>query len=212
MGKIIDLTGQRFGRLRALECVGFDKRHNRRWRCACDCGQGTVTITTKLRSGKKRSCGCLPRASVTQRNLTHGLRYAPEYRAWNQLRSRCSNPSNKHFKHYGGRGIRCCERWSSFENFYADMGPKPSPQHSIDRVNNDGNYEPGNCRWATRLEQANNTSATRWIRHDGRAQSLPSWARDTGLMRKTIACRLDRGWPPEPALTAPIRSTEGAPR
>jgi hypothetical protein len=120
------------------------------------------------------------------------------------MRKRCFDPSNKCFAHYGGRGIRVCKRWKTFEHFFVDMGPRPSPEHSLDRIDNDGHYSPDNCRWATRLEQANNKTATHWISHDGRTQSLASWARETGIGFSTIRYRLNSGWPVSRALeTAP---------
>jgi hypothetical protein len=116
------------------------------------------------------------------------------------MRKRCFDPSNKRFAHYGGRGIRVCKRWKTFEHFFVDMGPRPSPEHSLDRIDNDGHYSPDNCRWATRLEQANNKTATHWISHDGRTQSLASWARETGIGFSTIRYRLNSGWPASRAL------------
>jgi hypothetical protein len=202
----LDLAGQRYGMLQVLEFVGANKRQGRLWRCACDCGREKVTNTSRLRNGQTRSCGCLVRALTTQRNLTHGLRYTPEYVAWRSMRGRCSNLSDQNYKRYGGRGICVCERWERFENFYADVGPRPSAGHSIERVNNELGYSPDNCVWATPLAQANNTRRTRLISHGGRTQSLSAWARESALPLSTIKSRLDHGWTPERALTASIRS------
>ena len=203
MGKKLDLTGQRFGMLRALECVGLNKRHQRRWRCICDCGRVKVIQSHDLRkSGGTKSCGCL-RHRPNLRNLTHGQSNTAEYRIWRGMWTRCSNPSSTSFKHYGSRGIKVCDRWSIFETFFADMGARPSPDHTIERVNNERGYSPDNCVWETQLAQQNNKSTTRWISHDGRTQSLTFWVRETGIGAMTIKYRIDHGWTPERALTKP---------
>ena len=154
-----DLTGERFGRLIAIKRLGEEYRENRgRWICICDCGNPTSTKTHSLTSGATKSCGCLGdevRADNRNKHRTHGLRKTPEYNIWNLMRNRCLNPNATSYKHYGGRGISLCERWLKFENFYADMGPRPLGL-TLDRINVDGDYEPGNCRWATWIEQCRN--------------------------------------------------------
>jgi hypothetical protein len=162
----LDLTGQRFGRLIALRRAGFivhGKNRRIAWLCECDCGKRITVSSMVLRTKNTKSCGCLSR-EASARNIAlydgtkhgHARRDAvtKTYRSWNGMIERCRNPNNRRFKYYGGRGIKVCKRWlNSFENFYADMGDRPEG-HTLDRKNNDGNYTPKNCRWATIAEQA----------------------------------------------------------
>ena len=140
--------GQRFGRLTVEEHVRGET-----WLMRCDCGNRIDALTSNLKAKRTQSCGCYRR----ERSVTHGWSRTREYRIWNAMRYRCENPKNTAFPHYGGRGITVCERWQRFENFLADMGPAPSRDHSIDRINVNGGYHPENCRWATQAEQKRNT-------------------------------------------------------
>lgn len=153
-----DLTGSKFHRLTVIERVAQDGKGPVKWLCRCNCGKEIVVESYQLTTGGTKSCGCLRVENFVGMSTKHGMRKAPEYNSWDAMIQRCCNPNTKRYHYYGGRGITVCERWrNSFENFYADMGPKPTPKHSIDRINNDGNYEPGNCRWATQSEQNFNT-------------------------------------------------------
>jgi hypothetical protein len=170
--RVQDVRGDRFGRLTVESYVGPHQRGVKsRWLCHCDCGQETIVAIDQLRRGKTKSCGCFRAEATRDRRLGSGNRgggdykgHPAEYFCRINIVSRCQNPLNKDFKSYGGRGITVCSRWlhgengkSGFDCFLEDMGPRPDPKLSIDRINNHGNYEPGNCRCATWTEQANNT-------------------------------------------------------
>lgn len=199
MAKLIDLTGQVFDRLMVLGRAP-NSGHNACWRCECRCGTKTIVEGGHLRSGGTRSCGCYHLELVT----IHGGRKTGTYRSWTSMIGRCRNHRRLDYPRYGGRGIRVCDRWMSFELFLKDMGSRPSSDHSLDRIDNAGDYEPNNCRWATRFEQQNNCRSNRIIKHDGKEQTLAQWSRVTGIGSTTLRSRLNRGWPVSKALTEPV--------
>lgn len=207
-----DLTGKRFGRLVALYRVkdyvhpGGDRKAM--WLCECSCGGKREIRAHTLKSGFTQSCGCLSVESA-RRNKTHGLSKTKAYTAWSSMKNRCYNKKCENFKHYGGRGISVCSRWkNSFALFMSDMGNPPSEKHSIGRIDNNKNYEPGNCRWETQKEQTRNQRANVIIEAFGKTQCVAAWAEELGIRPQTIYCRISRGWTGERLLIGPLDARE----
>jgi hypothetical protein len=203
----IDLTGRRYVRLLVIAPAGKDSHNNFLFKCLCDCGKVVVKRGSHLRLHSVQSCGCLGRELAASRNkllfLRHGLCGSPTYESWSAMLARCTYVRHPAWDRYGGRGITVCEKWKSFENFLVDMGLRPEGA-TIDRIDNDKNYEPGNCRWATPSEQQNNMSTNRVLEWNGTKQTLSQWARITGIKNTTISERLKRGWSVEDALSKKV--------
>ncbi len=197
-----DLTAQSFDRLTVLRFAGY-VHGNAYWTCQCSCGTTKDIGASSLRDENTRSCGCLRRESTRKNKTIHGKRHTPEYRAWHHIRQRCENPSDAAYNRYGGRGITVCEAWHDFATFYEDMGPRPSPEHSIDRRDNNGSYEKTNCYWATDTEQARNKRNNHLLTFNGITQCLEAWSVLQGLRPETIRSRLHKGCSIEEALTVP---------
>ena len=201
-----DLTGQKFGR---LEVQGFAGSVNKKltWNCICVCGNTKIVLGCSLRNGHTQSCGCLAKEG---NHTTHGHKRnkipSKEYRACIQMKNRCFNINYPGYKNYGGRGIIVCPKWiESFESFYRDMGDCPNGM-SLDRKDNDGNYEPENCRWATQRQQQNNKRNNDKISYKGETKTQAQWARSLGMNASTLRKRLHGlGWSEERALTYPVR-------
>jgi len=207
-----DLTGRKFRLLMVIKYVGRDKNRNSLWLCHCECGKETITCSAYLKNGDTKSCGCLNSKTTVARNTTHNLYGTPEHRNWTAMIARCENPNVKVFHNYGGRGIRVCERWrTSFAAFYQDMGLRPTAQHTVDRFPDpDGNYEPDNCRWATRAEQSRNQKRNRLLTFNGKVRCLQDWATLSGISAASISKRLKKGWTVEQALSTPTRGKPGS--
>lgn len=195
-----DLTGKRIDRLVVLCCVD---QVDLEWSCRCDCGSIVVRVYKTLISKRKnKSCGCRKKELCQISSTKHHMASSSMYPVWNMMKQRCSNPNNPDFHNYGGRGIAVCERWQSFENFYADMGPCPGPGFSLDRFpDQNGNYEPGNCRWADTRQQQQNKRSNRNIEHNGQTRCLTEWARIFRLDVKLIHSRLTAGYSFQQAIS-----------
>jgi hypothetical protein len=210
MGRLIDLTGRRFGRLVVTRRGPTDARGEAHWDCVCDCGGLASPAGYALRVGASTSCGCFHNEVTGGINRTHGKTRTPTYLAWNNMRRRCQDPENPNYRSYGARGISVCDRWQIFENFLADMGERPARGLELDRIDNDGNYEPGNCRWATRMQQAENKTTNRRLTIDGETKTVSEWGRLTGLGLKRISARINKlGWTPERAILEPVHASKG---
>ena len=195
MGAFIDMTGLVFDQLTVVELDSNRKGTGAYWYCQCSCGRMVSIWGANLRNGNTKRCG-----GVGCRG-THHLTDTPEYYVWAQILQRCWNPNNCNYRRYGSRGIRVCKRWQKFDNFIADMGERPSSKHSIERKNNNGNYTPRNCKWATKREQVRNTRRNFVISAFGKTQCVSDWWRETGISIATLTYRIRKGIKPERALT-----------
>ncbi len=179
------LTGQKINQLSVIEVVYRSRAYY--LRCLCDCGEEKVIKAYDVVNGKSKSCGC---GRTNVHTIIHGCagsNKTPEYTAWKNIKSRCYNSKHEHYKNYGGRGITVCDRWlSSFENFLADVGLRPSNNYTIERTNNNGNYEPDNCKWATRREQANNKRNSFQVTFNGQTKSISDWSDELGFSRQVL--------------------------
>lgn len=195
-----DLQNKVFGRLTALRDTGARKDTSVVWECLCSCGKLTETTAHSLKRGATRSCGCL-RAELGVAIKKHGKSSSPEYGVWEGMIARCGNKDRPNFHLYGGRGIAVCDRWKSFENFFADMGLKPSAGWSLDRIDNEQGYSPENCRWATRAEQSRNMRRNVWVEIEGRRMILKDACDLLQLPYKRVEARRRKcGWTTEEAL------------
>ena len=204
------IPGEVFHKLTVLEQVASHPiSKNRMVRCACACGNEAVKDWSSVWRGKTRSCGCM-KADKARANgyasKTHGKRHSREYAIWRGLHTRCYNVSDPGYRNYGALGIKVCDRWHKFENFYADMGDRPTPGHSIDRIDVDGSYSPENCRWATNAEQQRNKRNTVWVEWNGERLCVRDWEDRLGFPKEVVYSRLKNGWPVERAMTEPLHT------
>jgi hypothetical protein len=202
--QIIDISHQKFGRLLVIGYVGT-KHERPQWLCLCDCGKYTVASGKYIRKGKTISCGCFRQEVTGAKKRTHGQTQTDEYIVWAGMCARCRNENHIAYQNYGGRGIKVCNRWQNFENFLSDMGKRPTSRHSIDRIDNGGDYCPENCRWATVKEQNNNARSNRILDFDGKSMNIAQWADFLDISRSAITNRLRYGWTVERTLSEPVR-------
>ncbi len=197
-----DVSGQKFGRLTALEHIA-----DRKWKCRCDCGKEVIVSKVHLGNGHTKSCGCLSKEVTSKRSKNaaiHGMCNSSEYQSWQSMLERCYNERNHNFPKYGGAGITVCDHWkTSFVNFLADMGLKPTPKHTIDRIDGKSGYCPENCRWATPLEQANNRQNNRRFCFLGITHSIREWSEITGISYSILWNRSKNQWSAQRALLTP---------
>ena len=213
MGISKDLSGQRFGRLVAISAEKDSEGRRYIWTCKCDCGNYTKAGVSALLRGNKRSCGCLQKDALMNRNMRHGYSKERLYRVWKGMRSRCNNPNHTSYAKYGGRGIKVCDEWNSdylaFREWAVLNGYDEEAEYgecTLDRIDVDLGYTPDNCRWVSESSQANNKSDNRLITLNGETKNIATWAGELGIDSGVIYARLNNlGWSEEKALTTPVR-------
>jgi hypothetical protein len=193
------LSGQSFRGIQIISVSHVDQRHEYYYNVRCHCGRLHVFATSTLKNPRVKGCGCGNNA------VMHGKVNTPEYRTWAAMKARCFNPAVVAYPDYGGRGITVCGHWLDFKNFYADMGPKPSARHTIERRNNNGDYEPDNCCWATPGAQARNRRSNILLTVNSETMTAKDWAVRLSIKSATIYRRLAKGWTIEKTLTTPVR-------
>lgn len=207
----VALTGERHGMLMAL-AFSHKNRNGTYWLFRCDCGVEKPIRAADVRRSKQTSCGCVHTTHGASRGTTTGGKVSPEYMSWRAMLARCNNPKAAGYENYGGRGIKVCDRWANdFAAFLADMGERPSLDHSLDKIDNDGDYKPVNCRWATTLEQNQKKRSLVMMTIDGETLCLAEWARRSGIPEATLRARVAvRGWDHERAVKTPWKPNRQA--
>lgn len=200
---MIDLLNKTFNKLTVIELLPLVPNKPRKWKCICSCGSTATTTSYALRSGHTKSCGCIQKEKIKTLNLSHGKTGSAEIKIWYKMRDRCMNPKSKSYKHYGARGISICNRWMDSSLFLSDMGTRPSPHHSIDRIDVNGNYEPSNCRWTTHTQQANNRRNTKQYTYNNDTKTIPEWCKALNLNYKNVNLRISQKWSIHRALSTP---------
>lgn len=201
--------GKTYGRLKVVRFAGRNVHGNLTWDCVCTCGIKKTVMGSNLLGGTCPSCGCFKTDMLIKRNLTHGKAASREYSAWLGMWRRCSNPKSTDWESYGGRGIGVFPNWEEFINFYADMGDRPSELHTLERLDNDADYGPGNCVWATRKVQGRNKRNVPRFEFNGQLKSVAEWAEDYKIHPETLRNRIRRGWSMVKALTRKPRPIKG---
>ena len=218
MPKALDLTGQKYNRLKVVNFDGVRRdskgRTFRYWKCKCDCGSEVYLTTHALRSGNTKSCGCYNLELLKKRNYLHGMSNSRIYTTWKNMKSRCYYPKNAEFKNYGGRGIKICDEWKNdFQVFYEwSIKHGYKEELTIDRIDNNGNYQPDNCRWVDMAVQSRNTSRTRYIEFNGKRLTICEWGIEIGGTSTTVLYRIEQGWSVEEAIMTPIGKKDWIPK
>jgi len=202
--KAHDLSGKRFGRLTAIKRQGT-QGNKIKWECLCDCGNTTYVASGDIVSGHTKSCGCLNKETQVSANTTHGMHDTRIWNTWSGMKGRCSNPSDKRYSSYGGRGIAVCESWLKFENFYSDMEGGYQDNLTLDRIDNDSGYSKENCRWATTMQQCNNKRSNRIETVLGITDTLANLSRRFNIDERLAFKRLSDGWSAEDTFLKPPR-------
>lgn len=205
--RVQDLRGKSVGKLRV---IGYaeKRKDGHYWTCICECGNTRDVHRGDIQRERTKSCGCHLREMLSKRARTHGMFGTPEYKSWEGMIQRCCNKNDRAWPKYGGRGISICERWRhSFQNFFADMGKRPAPKMQVDRIDTNGNYEPGNCRWATSKQNNRNRRNNRILIINGVSHCVSEWSELSGIRHDTICARIRSGWTLEKAVFTPARKT-----
>ncbi len=206
MGISVNLTGLRFGRLTVLSFCKKGNNYHTFWNCKCDCGNNVVVDGRHLRSGGTKSCGCYRNERIKKTNSTHGLRQNRIYSIWRNMLNRCKLKTNKAYTDYGARGIKVCEDWLKFEGFYNwAINNGYNEKLTIERINNNGNYEPNNCKWATMEEQGNNKRNNKIIDINGIKKTFAKWCKEYNIKEYVVRNRLKYGWATIEAFSIPVR-------
>lgn len=208
-----DLTGRKFGRLTVLNRTKNDKHDKAQWICQCDCGNKVVVSTGHLKSGHTKSCGCYHKYRASEANKTHGVSHNRICRILYTMIERCQNEKFKYYKNYGGRGIKVCDEWRNNPQSFVDWSMSHGYEDglTIDRIDNDGNYEPNNCRWITQKEQLNNTRRNININYNGETHTLKEWSEIIDIGYDTLRSRIVRKkWPVEKAFNTPVKKSGDA--
>lgn len=208
-GRAVDVAAQRFGRLTTIGPVGRNTHGQILWLCSCDCGNESVVLGARLRSGKTKSCGCWHDELAHQRLVIHGMTDNPIHAVWAGMVQRCTDPNRGNYIHYGGRGIVVCDEWlydfKAFFDYVSTLSHCGEKGYSLDRIDNSLGYFPANVQFATKVEQSRNKRNNRMFTYNNKTQCVPAWAEEVGLNPATLSTRLCRGWSIEKALTTPVK-------
>lgn len=197
MGRVEDLKGNKYGKLETIKYIGKNGTKQSWWECRCDCGNTKNVRASDLKRGKTKSCGCIQEEFVSNLNKTHGLTGEPLYTVWQNIKARCYNENNPRYEDWGGRGVKMCDEWKDdFESFYSwALGNGYKDGLSIERIDNNGNYEPGNCCWIPNKKQASNTRKNKFVEINGVRNTMAGWAEHYGIDKVLVYKRKYKGWP-----------------